>query len=219
MINPIFLDLAANFLFHHSKEFLPHHCSNKCIQHAEKYLSQLPRTINPYLKPIACQWTILETIRIKKAGDIRVKNTRPILIYCSPCLYSMEMFVFLIRYFCLGGRKLFNETQVDNYLYQTKSKLTIELFVFDSMVNIRQSYCSDGKILSEDISNGQENVPIIAVNEVDDDQPHAFTYRVERTPVEGVNMVTNGPNMTCCSCTDGCRNRTQCACKEFLRNE
>lgn len=50
------------------------------------------------------------------------------------------------------------------------------------------------------------------MNEVDDDQPHAFTYRVERTPVEGVDMVINEPTMTCCSCTDGCRNRTQCAC-------
>jgi hypothetical protein len=83
-------------------------------------------------------------------------------------------------------------------------------------VNIRQSYCSNGKILSTDISDGQENVPIIAVNEIDDDQPHAFTYRMERTPVEGVNMVINEPTMTCCSCTDGCRNRIQCACKVFF---
>lgn len=106
---------------------------------------------------------------------------------------------------------------MDNYLFQTKSKLTIELFVFDSLVNIRQSFCSDGKILSQDISDGQENVPVIAVNEVDDDQPQAFTYRVERTPVEGVNVVINGPNMTCCSCTDGCRNRAECACKNLLK--
>ena len=213
------MELAENFLFHHSKDYFPHHCSNRCVQHAEKYLPQLPRTINPYLKPIACQWTILETIRIKKAGDIRVKNTRPILIYCSPCSFQYGKCLFISNrcFSILGGKKLFNETQVDNYLFLTKSKLTIELFVFDSLVNIRQSFCSDGKILSKDISDGQENVPIIAVNEVDDDQPHAFIYRVERTPVEGVNVVTNAPNMTCCSCTDGCRNRTECACKDLLK--
>ncbi len=56
----------------------------------------------------------------------------------------------------------------------------------------------------------------MAVNEVDDDLPHTFTYRVERTPVEGVNMIINEPTMTCCSCTDGCRNRVQCACKISL---
>jgi hypothetical protein len=187
--------------------------------YAEKHLYQLPRTINPYLKPIACQWTVLETIRIKKAGDIRVKNTRAILIYCSPCLFPYFHSFLDILFRILGGKKLFNEIQVDNYLHETKSKLSIELFVFDSSVNIRQSYCSDGKIISKDISNGQENVPIIAVNEIDDDQPHAFTYRVERTPVEGVNMVINEPTMTCCSCTDGCRNRIQCACKVFVREE
>jgi histone-lysine N-methyltransferase SETDB1 len=123
--------------------------------------------------------------------------------------------IFYIKFHILGGRKLSNEAQVDNYLHETKSKLSIEFFVFDSTVNIRQSYSSDGRILSSDISNGQENVPIPAVNEVDDDKPTAFTYRVERTPVEGVNMVTNEPTMTCCSCTDGCRNRVRCACKYF----
>ena len=106
-----------------------------------------------------------------------------------------------------------NEAQVDHYLHETKSQLSIELFVFDSLVNIKQSYCSSGRMISSDISDGQENVPISAVNEVDDDKPSAFTYRVERTPVEGVKMVTNEPTMTCCSCTDGCRNRSQCACE------
>ncbi|CAF0733514.1 unnamed protein product [Adineta steineri] len=195
IIDPLFLELTENFLFHYSKDFIPHYCSHKCVMHAEKFLYQLPRTMNPFLKPIACQWTILETIRIKKANDVRLKNTRSILIYRAPC-----------------GRKLFNESQVDTYLHETKSKLSIELFVFDSSVNIRQSYCSDGKIVKSDISNGQENVPISAVNEVDSEEPSPFTYRVERTPVEGVNMVTNEPTMTCCTCTDGCRNRAQCAC-------
>ncbi|CAF0924710.1 unnamed protein product [Rotaria sordida] len=195
IINPLFLELAGSFLLHYSKDFIPHYCSNKCVLYGEKYLNQLSRTMNPFLKPIACQWTILETVRIKKANDIRVKNSRPIIIYCSPC-----------------GRKLFNESQVDNYLHLTNSKLSIELFVFDSLVNIRQSYCSDGKIISSDISDGQENVPIIAVNEVNNDIPNTFTYRVERTPVKGVNMIVNEPTMTCCSCTDGCRNRIQCAC-------
>ena len=104
------------------------------------------------------------------------------------------------------------------YLQETKSKLTIELFVFDSSVHLRQYYSPDGKILNPDISNGQENIPLSVVNEVDREPdkieaPSAFTYRVERSPVPGVNMVINEPTMTCCTCTDGCENRAKCACK------
>lgn len=71
-----------------------------------------------------------------------------------------------LKCFCLisAGRKLFNESQVDHYLYTTKSKLSIELFIFDSSINIKQYFCYNGKILSSDISNRQENVPISAIN-------------------------------------------------------
>ena len=110
-----------------------------------------------------------------------------------------------------------NESQVDQYLHQTKSKLSIDLFIFDSTINLKQSFSTDGRLITSDISDGQENVPICAVNEVDDDLPANFTYRVERTPVENVPLVLNEPTMTCCSCTDGCRNRSQCAC-EFSRH-
>lgn len=157
--------------------------------------------MNPFLKPFACHWTMLENVRVRKAGDVRLKATRSVFIYCTPC-----------------GRKLVNESQIDNYLHATKSKLTIELFVLDNKVNLKQYYCPDGKMLDPDISNGQENVPISVVNEIDKEpnkieEPSAFTYRVERKPVDGVNMVINEATMTCCTCTDGCRNRAKCACK------
>ena len=137
---------------------------------------------------------------------------------CSLFINSLLFFFFFLP--ILGGRKLTSQAQIDNYLHQTKSKLTIELFVLDSKVNVKQYYCSKGKILNPDISNGQENTPISVVNELDTEpekieEPSAFTYRVERTPVTGINMVTNEPTMTCCTCTDGCRNRIQCACKLF----
>ena len=85
---------------------------------------------------------------------------------------------------------------------------------------MKQHYCSNGKILNADVSNGQENIPISVVNEIDKEpgkieEPSTFTYRVERTPVEGVNMVINESTMTSCNCTDGCWNRAQCACKLF----
>ncbi|CAF0955012.1 unnamed protein product [Adineta ricciae] len=200
VLNPLFLELAEKFLIHYSYEFHPHHCSHKCVNYAEKNFHQLPRTMNPFLKPFACHWTMLDNVRVRKAGDIRLRVTRSTFIYCAPC-----------------GRKLVSQGQVDNYLHETKSKLTSELFIFDGKANLRQHYSPCGKILNPDISNGQENVPISVVNEVDKEpgkieEPSAFTYRVERTPVAGVNMVINEPTMTCCTCTDGCRNRVKCAC-------
>lgn len=200
IVNPLFLELADKFLLHYAYEFHPHTCSHKCVVYAEKNFHQLPRSMNPFLKPFACHWTMLDNVRVRKAGDVRLKVNRSVFIYCAPC-----------------GRKLFSQAQIDNYLHETKSKLTIELFVLDNKVNLRQHYSPDGKILDPDISNGQENVPISVANEVDKEpgkieEPSAFTYRVERTPVAGVDMVINEPTMTCCTCTDGCRNRAKCAC-------
>ncbi|UJR09493.1 hypothetical protein I4U23_013731 [Adineta vaga] len=200
VLNPLFVELTEKFLLHYSYEFHPHNCSHKCVVYAEKNFHQLPRTMNPFLKPFACHWTMLDNVRVRKAGDVRLKLARSTFIYCSPC-----------------GRKLVSQGQLDNYLHETKSKLTIELFVLDGRANLKQHYFPDGKILNSDISNGQENIPISVVNEVDKEpgkieEPSAFTYRVERTPVTGVNMVINEPTMTCCTCTDGCRNRAKCAC-------
>ena len=167
---------------------------------------------------------VLEAIRLPMddtgecSHEETERSTREELAAHSHLLSAMSV-ISLVRHarhallVFAGGRKLCNEAQVDQYLYETKSKLSIELFVFDSLINLKHSYATDGRILSEDISNGQENVPIMAVNEVDDDQPSAFTYRVERKPVAGVRMVIDEPSMTCCSCTDGCRNRLRCACE------
>ncbi|CAF3349777.1 unnamed protein product [Rotaria socialis] len=234
VINPLFIELAEKFLLHYSYEFHPHDCSHKCVVYAEKHFHQLPRTMNPFLKPFACHWTMLDNLRVRKVGDVRLKLTRSAYIYCAPCgrklqsqtqvdnylhetksKLTIELFVYDSK--VNASRKLQSQTQVDNYLHETKSKLTIELFVYDSKVNAKQHYCPDGKILNPDISNEQENIPISVVNEVDKEpgkieEPSAFTYRVERTPVAGVNMVINEPRMTCCTCTDGCRNRIKCAC-------
>lgn len=165
---------------------------------------------------------MLDNLRVRKAGDVRLKVSRSAFIYCAPCMFieKINMTLYILFYF-IGGRKLVSQAQVDNYLHETKSKLTIELFVYDSKVNVKQHYVPEGKLVNPDISNGQENVPISVVNEIDKEsvkieEPSAFTYRVERTPVPGVNMVLNEPTMTCCTCTDGCRNRAQCACKLIL---
>lgn len=85
VINAIFLELAEKFLLHYSQEFYPHKCSNKCVAEAEKNIHQLPKTMNQFLKPFACRWTIIENVRIRKLTDIRLKANGSTLIYCSPC--------------------------------------------------------------------------------------------------------------------------------------
>jgi hypothetical protein len=41
--------------------------------------------MNPFLKPFACHWTMLDNVRVKKAGDVRLKAPRSTFIYCAPC--------------------------------------------------------------------------------------------------------------------------------------
>lgn len=44
--------------------------------------------MNPFLKPFACHWTILENLRVRKAGDVRLKATRSVFIYVAPCKFK-----------------------------------------------------------------------------------------------------------------------------------
>jgi hypothetical protein len=54
--------------------------------YAEKHFQQLPKTMNAFLKPFACHWTMLDNVRVKKAGDVRLKAPRSTFIYCAPCM-------------------------------------------------------------------------------------------------------------------------------------
>ena len=37
-------------------------------------------------------------------------------------------------------------------------------------------------------------------------------YQLERIPLEGVPLDVTGEHLVGCDCTDGCKDRTKCAC-------
>ena len=57
--------------------------------------------MNPFLKPFACHWTILENLRVRKAGDVRLKATRSVFIYVAPCKFEKDFHIEL----CVNFRR------------------------------------------------------------------------------------------------------------------
>jgi hypothetical protein len=53
--------------------------------------------MNPFLKPFACHWTMLDNVRVRKAGDVRLKATRTVFIYCAPCMFLNYILELRIR--------------------------------------------------------------------------------------------------------------------------
>lgn len=68
-------------------------------------------------------------------------------------------------------------------------------------------------VICHDVSRGREKYEIPVINEIDDAKaPLDFTYIT--TPVAGEGIrITNNPNfLSCCSCTDNCRDASKCEC-------
>ena len=50
------------------------------------------------------------------------------------------------------------------------------------------------------------------VNTVNAERPEEFEYITERTHQPDVSLHTDSASMVCCSCTNGCQNRSECEC-------
>lgn len=103
-------------------------------------------------------------------------------------------------------RTLYSLDDIDQYLYQTKSKLSIKFFV-DGVLNRFQPPMDafDRQfLLNADLSNGEENVTISVYNDADDERPSAFVYVTKVRPIDqriaAALYDTNAT--TCCDCTD-----------------
>lgn len=91
--------------------------------------------------------------------------------------------------------------EVEDYLLETDSKLTIKLFVNDRITRLRPCKTFNSKyILNEDIAQGKEYVKIPIYNENNLDIPEPFTYVTETRSKLVISDDTTP--ITCCSCTD-----------------
>lgn len=57
----------------------------------------------------------------------------------------------------------------------------------------------------QDISNGEENVPITGVNSLDNVEPQPLTYCNVRLPTEHVPLNLDPEFLVCCDCVDDCQ--------------
>lgn len=103
-------------------------------------------------------------------------------------------------------RTLYTFEEIEHYLYQTKSKLSIRYFVDDLVTRFAPTLDAvDAKfLLINDLSHGLENLPISVYNDVDQDKPDQFTYITQIRPFDHrISAALNDTNSTsCCDCLD-----------------
>jgi histone-lysine N-methyltransferase SETDB1 len=185
-----YLDLEANYI-ESTAPFIQHPCTRACVAKFENNIDTI-KHINPLLVPILHGWQRLICIQ-KKTIRTTMKKW---IAYQAPC-----------------GRTLRNTGEVDRYLNFTASMLTLDLFSFDSYININREYEANAKFFKiEDITYSSEKVPISCVNCVDTTEPDKIFYSAMRKPLEGVPLNATEDDLDGCNCTDNCRDRSKCAC-------
>ncbi|CAL4102200.1 unnamed protein product, partial [Meganyctiphanes norvegica] len=173
-------------------KLLPHECRASCLGPNKDSIS-IHKGYSPLLFPILFGWR-REICKYKKksAGRHLVK-------YVAPC-----------------GRRLRNPDEVFKYLRTTKSRLQIDCFSFEFSVDVNTEWEPTRKsFYLEDISVGEENVPISCVNSLDESQPAKLTYSTVRLPTKSVPLNLNPAFMVGCDCKDDCQNSLKCACHQL----
>ena len=94
------------------------------------------------------------------------------------------------------GRVLRSIGELDRYLFLTNSKLTIDMFSFDTKINTNREFEANAKyVKADDITLGNECVPISCVNCVDTSRPDEpdghFVYSSRRMALHGVPLANN----------------------------
>ncbi len=166
--------LLPHFRMLNNLPYISHKCNPQCVLLSEEKF--LPNKIhtNPFLLPFECQWSII---------DVKPRA------YRTPCHRTLNSF-----------------DDIEKYLYRTESKLSIKFFVDDFVTRFTPASEKYDKkfIIIDDLSHGQENIPIVVYNDINNDKPEHFTYVIQIRPFDNrIYAAFNDTNMTsCCNCTD-----------------
>ncbi|XP_044301155.1 histone-lysine N-methyltransferase SETDB2-like isoform X2 [Varanus komodoensis] len=164
-----------------------HICSKKCLV---KRPWDSYRGENPLNLPILCHFQ-----RWNAKKDSASKSYD--VMYRAPC-----------------GRTLRNFQEVQNYLFQTECNfLFLDHFSFNTYVQVFRK-CPSQHVFEFDfdISQGAETVPVSFCNDIDNDQLPYLKYRKASWPHGYLLNNFSSSFLDSCSCTDGCIDRTKCAC-------
>lgn len=139
---------------------------------------------------IRCGWKYFQIDRYAKGSFTKKPSTHKTLTSRSNYLYRSPC-----------GRSFLTLDEVEDYLLETNSKLTIKFFIDDRSTHLQPSIQYDFKyILNDDITQGKEYVKVSVYNEINQNHPEVFLYGTEtRSKLSFLNDTTT---MTCCSCTD-----------------
>ncbi|KAI0988841.1 hypothetical protein GJ496_006696 [Pomphorhynchus laevis] len=165
-----------------------HECTYKC---AEPRITAL-KISNPYflIEPVVYGW--VRHMKISHDGELAIE-------YKAPC-----------------GRSLISIEQVDRFLFQTNNHLSIDRFCFDSKVRIDVKFeCNPvwpNLIKSIDITQGKERIPVMCVNQIDNEEPDIIDYQSQPLPLDGIPINTDPQFLEGCECEDGCRDKLKCSC-------
>ncbi|RWS14609.1 histone-lysine N-methyltransferase: setb1-like protein [Dinothrombium tinctorium] len=169
--------------------YYEHDCSNMCIRGINESL-QSYRNCNPYSIPVMCRWQ-----RELKVNTRRNKE----VFYVTPC-----------------GLEIYDIEDIEKYLLITRSRLPIDLFTFEPI----ELYGDDKRKMrsyyyDKDLSKGLEFQAISVVNSVDHEKPAKFKYRANRIAASNVTIPLDENFLSCCNCTDNCRNKNNCSCQQL----
>ncbi|KAM6464573.1 histone-lysine N-methyltransferase SETDB2 isoform 2-T2 [Liasis olivaceus] len=164
-----------------------HVCSKECLSKCpwDSYKGE-----NPLKLPLLCHFQ-----RWHGKADSGSKSHD--VIYKAPC-----------------GRSLRNFKDIQDYLFQTEcSFLFLDHFSFNTYVQVfRSSPTSQVFVSDSDISQGAETVPVSFCNDINHDRLPYFKYRKTSWPHGYFLNNFSSSFLDSCSCTDGCIDRTKCAC-------
>ncbi|XP_075049538.1 histone-lysine N-methyltransferase SETDB1-like isoform X2 [Mixophyes fleayi] len=170
--------------------YLPHICSHSCLSHIRAIQH---RGKNPLLVPL------LFDFRRMKARRFVNRKMGFHVIYKTPC-----------------GLSLRSMPEIERFLFETNCDLFLEMFCLDPYVLLDLKFQPQKPFYYiPDITYGKEDVQVSCVNEIDRTPPPQVDYSKERVPGRGVFINTDLDFLVGCDCTDGCRDRSKCACHQL----
>ncbi|XP_046895405.1 histone-lysine N-methyltransferase SETDB1-B isoform X2 [Hypomesus transpacificus] len=174
--------------------YLPHACQPACLNRIRPPRPDFHRGKNPLLIPLLYDYRRLTGRRkINRKVSFHV-------IYKAPC-----------------GLCLRNMGEIQRYLFQTHCDfIFLEMFCLDPYVLVdRRFQPQEPFYYIRDITKGKEDIPLSCVNEIDITPPPSVAYSKERIPEDGVFINTSPQFLVGCDCTDGCRDKSKCACHQL----
>ncbi|KAM5129743.1 histone-lysine N-methyltransferase SETDB1 [Mantella aurantiaca] len=169
--------------------------------------------------PHICSYSCLSRVRV-----INHRGKNPLLV---PLLYDFRRMTarrrvnrklgFHVLYRTPCGLSLRTMPEIGRYLFETNCDLLFfEMFCFDPYVLVDRKFQPQKPFYYiPDITYGREDVPLSCVNEIDRTPPPQVAYSKERIPGRGVFINTGQDFLVGCDCTDGCRDRSKCACHQL----